>query len=102
MEHQCPKVKAAVRKYFPVRPEGNGGSVFLAGAGTQDMDLVQGNATGIALHIGISVLVHLHFQTAREGIDNRGPNTVEASRYFIAAVIEFASCVEDGEHHLYG
>lgn len=79
MLHQGPGVKTAVLKYFPVRPEGHGGAVFLAGTGTLNTDRAKGNAPLIALDIRIPILVHLYFQAAGKGIDNRGPNTVEAS-----------------------
>ena len=72
-------MKMAVLKYFPIRPDGHGGTVFLAGAGSLDADRVKGNAALIALDLRIPVLVHLYFKAAGKGIDNRGPYTVEAS-----------------------
>ena len=52
-------MKMAVLKYFPIRPEGHGGAVFLAGAGSLDADRAKGNAALIALDIRIPILVHL-------------------------------------------
>ena len=83
-----------------VRPERDrraGRAVLLALGEGRD-----GHAVGEALAVDVALAADLDVELARERVDDRAADAVQAARDGVAAAAELAAGVQDGEHDLDG
>lgn len=82
-------------EYFGVRHEFDGCTYFITF--TYFLDLSVSYSSLISLEIFFPIFVDRDFEPFAQCIDDRSANSMQTSRDFIRAFIEFTSCVEDSE-----
>ena len=95
---------------LPVGPEADAGTGFVLGEPLDPGQIVaglEGRAREVAGHpflerefVGVAVTVDLSHQFGGQGVDHRGPYTVEATRCAVGATTELASGMQLGQDDL--
>ncbi len=78
--------------------KGNPSTALDYGGGLR-LQRCNGSTTFIALLVFLTIAPDGHFEPAREGVNHRNPNTVQATRHLVATATELTACMK---HCQYG